>query len=426
MAGLRNYIEPRIPNGFLNVFALNTGGANTQLNVPDLANAIANNALSQAIHNNAYTEDVIAGFPPELQQRVAEMSDGYMDESQNTSEMTVGAHLMMKRYHEGYEQQFTEGMYIFTAAQDSKAGQICAVPPLLNILQNQRAHMRFLQRSASGVVATFGNVHNERDLTVLGETYVSRFFTRPATTSGAGPTNTQIVGRTDAARRQELDLTSGTRAVMELTADNANDFPWYGFGAMCKWEPGGEGVDPVTAISVPGIAESRVCSQFGYPRQNDYCFYLVRKWPRVGLFRDVAYCPAALRGQELLQVRGFSSNDMPHTISGPSNKVELNDTYYIDKERAMETTFFEVGEWDDDAGTYRVLRRESAQDALDNVPQVTYDAYLCGGRVYPVGQYKGRVAVKDSADQQLAGSMSIAEYNKLERIFIYNLRRHYK
>jgi len=427
MTEIERLVERPTPPGFLDAYAFRMPGA-ARMNVSNLQATIAGNALSQAIKNNAYTDDVMRDMPPEVSRRVAEDSTGYMDDSANTSELTVGAHIMMKRWQEGYERQFSEGMYIFTAAKDSKAGQICAVPPVLNILQNTRSHIQSLQ-GQSGIVATLDKVHNEKNLAMLGVTSVSQFYTRmppPPSVRGAGDTVAPMVGRTEAARRQEESLLTGTRSVMELTADNANDFPWFGFGAMCKLEPGAEGADPVTAIAVPGVAESRVCSQFGYPRLNDYLFYMVRKYPREGLFRDVAFCPAGLRGRDVLQVRGFSSNDMPHTVSGPSNRVELNDCYYLDRERTMTTTFMEVGDWDEEAETYRVLRRESAQDALDNIPQVTYDAYLSPGRIYPVGQYKNRVAVKDSYEQQLAGSMSIAEYNKLERIFVYNIRRWYK
>jgi len=38
----------------------------------------------------------------------------------------------------------------------------------------------------------------------------------------------------------------------------------------------------------------------------------------------------------------------------------------------------------------------------------------------------GRFPVKDSYDAQLAGTMSLAEYNCLERITLYNIRRYYK
>ena len=429
MTAVDNLIMRPLPDGFINAFSL-AGGSAVLMNVADLAAAIGNTAFAQAINNNAYAADVMAEMPDAVANRYAEMSTGYMDASQNdNSELTVGADLIIKRYQEGWEQHFSEGMLIFTANKDTHGGQTCAVPPLLNIFQNRRAAIK-RGRNQAGVASTL-SVGNERDFALLGSTYLDAFNRRrvagidPAI-AGAGATASPLVTPTDALRRFEESYLEGTRAVMELTSDDANEFPWNCFGALCKFEPRGDGVDPIAAVAVPGIAESRVCSQFGYPKLNDFCFYMVRKWPRQGLFRDTAFCDSAERGSELLQIRGFSSGDMPHTISGADNTVELHDSYYIDKERVMKTTFMEVGEWDDETDTFRILVREGAQDALDAVPQVVYDAYLSGARIYPVGQYKNRFAVKDTYDQQLAGSMSMAEYNALERITVYNLRRHYK
>lgn len=398
MSGMDRFIMRPLPDGFINAFSL-TGGTTTLMSVADLAAAIGNTAFAQAINNTAYTEEAMSEMPPEVSERVAEMSTGFMDASQNdNSELTVGADLIMKRYEEGWEQHFTEGNFIFTANKDTHGGQTCAVPPLLNIFQNRRAAIK-RARNQPGVASTLA-LGNERDLALLGTTYLDAFTGRRAVAGvdpaavAAGPTSVPLVAPSDAMRRFQETFLEGTRAVMELTSDDANQFPWNGFGALCKFEPRGEGVDPIAAVAVPGIAESRVCSQFGYPKLNDFCFYMVRKFPRQGLFRDAAFCDADQRGVDLLQVRGFSSGDMPHTISGPDNTVELWDSYYVEKERTMSTVFQEVGEWDDEAGTFRVLVREGAQDALDNVPQVVYDAYLSGARIYPVGQYKGKCRPK--------------------------------
>jgi len=392
MSGIDNYINRPLPDGFINAFSL-TGGVSTLMSVPDLAAAIGNTAFAQAINNTAYSDDVMSQMPPAVNQRYAEMSTGYMDASQNdNSELTVGADLIMKRYAEGWEKQFTEGMFIFTANKDTHGGQTCAVPPLLNLFQARRAAIK-RGRNQPGVASTL-IPGEDRNLVMLGRTYLDAFARRrlggidPAA-AAAGVTSAPLVSPTDAMRRFEETFLEGTRAVMELTSDDANEFPWNGFGALCKFEPRPEGVDPIASVSVPGIAELRTCSSFGYPKLNDYCFFMCRKFPRQGLFRDAAFCDADQRGTDLLQVRGFSSNDMPHTISGPDNVVELHDSYYIDKERTMATTFMEVGEWDEETDTFKVLVREDAQESLNSVPQVTYDAYLSGARIFPVGQYKG-------------------------------------
>jgi hypothetical protein len=433
-------INRRWPQGFVNAFSL-TGGTPQLINVESLANAIGTNALSQAINNNAYTDDITRYFPDEVAERVAQRAVGFKDDSVNTSELVLGADIMMRCYPgDAFEKKFTEGMTIFTLGKDRQfgGGITCATPPVINILQNRRAAIQQM-RAQTGIQATMTSTHAARtaaDLALLGlATYAPQYQSFTPRTDRPDATGVPVVARTDAARRYEESLLSGTQAVMSLTADNANEFDWNCFGALIKLEPGAEGAEPIGSIAVPGIAESRVCSQFGRPKANDYCFYLVRKWPREGLFQNAAYCGAnALggvsfaggRNSELLQVRGFSSNDCPHTISGPSNAVELSDTFYVDKEKQMATMFSEVGDWDPETDTFKVLVRDTAQDALDNVPQVTYDAFLSQGRIFSCGQYKGRFPVKDSVEQQLAGTMSVDEYNKLERITIYNLRRHYK
>jgi hypothetical protein len=432
MTELEGMIKTPFPDGFLNVFSLN-GGGNVPATVPDLAAAIGNQAFAQAIANNAYTDDVMREMPPEVAQRVAEMSTGYMDASQNdNSELSVGAHIVIKRYTEGWEQKFAEGNMIFTAAKDTHGGQTCATPWLLNMFQSRRAAIkraRVNSVAASTLVPTGTGVTGNA-FAVLAAAAVDPFYPRrkliyDQSAATAGPTSHPMVVPTDAARRFEETFLEGTRSIMELTSDDANDFPWFGFGALAKFEPHGDGIDPVAAIIAPGIAETRICSQFGYPRYNDYCYYAARKWPRQGIFREASYCDIAARNDELLQIRGFSTNDMPHSISGADNQITHEDTWYIDRERRMAVTHMEVGEWDEENDTFKIRVRESVQDSLDNLSQVVYDAYLMPGKIYPMGQFKGRFAVKDTYEQQLAGSMSAEEYNALERIFLFNIRRYY-
>jgi len=391
MSGIGELAQSAMPRGLVGGLGLQMG-ASAFGDVRGMSAAIGNTAAAQHVGRAEHASSVARYLPSAIGAQMAQLGQTFKDASQNTSELPVGTTLMVKRYPapDAFEQTFLEGTSLFVSTVDTEHGSTAASVPVLNILQQRRSQIVASQSRSAAAAA------------------VAR------------------AGMSAAARRFDAQLHAGTTGVLQLAASDANDFAgkWNLLGEVLKREPGAAvGVDPVFSVTTPNIAETRVANLFGRPSANDRCYYLVKGFERVGEFATAGRALGFAADDELLQVRGFSSSQMPHTLSGPDRSAEDNDLFYVQKEREIAADYIEY-EWDDEADAPRVRNlaaQEGFQEVLANVGSVVYDAFL-SGKVYSVGHYKGRFPTRSSAEEQLRATMSTACYGALERVTLWNLR----
>lgn len=379
-----------MPRGLMSGLGLQVGPSQFG-SVTGMSAAIGANAAGQHISSAEHASDVARYLPNAVAANMAQLGQGFKAASGNTREVSLGTTIMVKRYPtpDSFERTFLEGTSLFISTVDVEHGSTAASVPVINILQQRRSQISAAQsRSAQ-------------------QRAVSR------------------AGMSAEARRFDAQLHSGTAGVMQMTASDANDFSgkWNLLGEVMKRELGAPDVDPVFSVSTPNIGETRVANLFGRPSANDRCYYLVKEWERAGEFAVQGRALGFAGDDHLLQVRGFSSTQMPYTLSGPDRTSEENDLFYVQKEREIAADYVEY-EWDDEADEPRVRNlaaQEGFQEVLANVGSVTYDAFM-SGKVYSVGHYKGRFPTQSSVEEQLAATMNTACYASLERITLYNLR----
>jgi len=382
-------VQTPMPGGLMKGLGLEVGGSAFG-DVGAMSAAIESNAAGQHV-TSAEHASTVARFLPDGVGQLAQLGQTFKDASQNTSELSQGVTVVLKRYPppDSFERTFLEGSSLFISTVDTEHGLTGASVPVLNILQQRRSQIQAANSRSAQAAA------------------VSR------------------AGQSAAARRFDAQLHAGTTGVLQLAASDANDFAhkWNLLGEVMKHEPGAFDVEPVMSVTAPNIAETKVANLFGRPSANDRCYYLVKEFERQGEFAVAGRALGFAADTDLLQVRGFSSTSMPFTLSGPDRSAEENDLFYEQKERELVADYVEY-EWDSEMQMPRarnLAAQEGFQEVLANVGTIVYDAFM-SGKVYSVGHYKGRFATSASYEEQIKATMNTACYASLERITLWNLR----